>query len=118
MPVSTRSPLTRLTSDPRSIRISNATNAAFSKLNQVRTQQHRILASGVLLRARNVKSSRTCLYFFSEQTPLRGHILSDCNTYVLVSVEAGESEYGTPICATGIVAEYSSEHRSLTEHDS
>ena len=90
MPVSARSPLTRLTSDPRWIGYSNAMNAAFSKLDQVQLSEIRIWRAEFLAPA--TKSSRTCLYFFSGPDFLYADTFyPDCNTYVLVSLEPVES---------------------------
>jgi len=90
MPVSARSPLTRLTSDPRWIGYSNAMNAAFSKLDQVQLSDIRIWRAEFLAPA--TKCSRTCLYFFSGPDFLYADTFyPDCNTYVLVSLEPVES---------------------------
>jgi len=90
MPVSARSPLTRLTSDPRRIGYSNAMNAAFSKLDQVQLSDIRIWRAEFLAPA--TKCSRTCLYFFSGPDFLYADTFyPDCNTYVPVSLEPVES---------------------------
>ena len=90
MPVSARSPLTRLTSDPRWIGYSNAMSAAFSKLDQVQLRDIRIWRAEFLAPA--TKCSRTCLYFFSGPDFLYADTFyPDCNTYVLVSLESVES---------------------------
>ena len=90
MPVSARSPLTRLTSNPRWIGYSNAMNAAFSKLDQVQLSDIRIWRAEFLAPA--TKCSRTCLYFFSGPDFLYADTFyPDCNTYVLVSLEPVES---------------------------
>jgi hypothetical protein len=90
MPVSTESPLTRLTSDPRWIAYSNAMTAAFSKLDQIQLSDIRIWRAEFL--APITKFSRSCLYFFSGPDFLYADTFyPDCNTYVLVSLEPVES---------------------------
>jgi len=90
LPVSTGSPLTTLTRDPRWIAYSNAMNAAFSKLDQrqlnnIRSWRAEFLAPASIL-------SRTCLYFFSGPDFLYADTLyPDCNAYVLVSLESVDS---------------------------
>ena len=88
--MSARSPLTRLTSDPRWIGYSNAMNAAFSKLDRIQLSDIRIWRAEFLAPA--TKCSRTCLYFFSGPDFLYADTFyPDCNTYVLVSLERVES---------------------------